>query len=99
MVKKSEEIYVLVKLMDNTVLVGRTKTLEGTELVLEDFRMAVYWDTSTKGLPGLCSRGPGKGCRVSPSAEIVYIPKKDNVRFYAKITSKAWASFESEPWG
>lgn len=92
-------IYLLVKLMDNTVLVGAAETDDGDEIVLRDCRMVVYWSQDVKGMPGLCANGPTKGCRVSPAADLMRIPKAGNVRFCARMTDKAWTKFEEEPWG
>ncbi len=92
-------IYLLVKLQDNTVLCGATETDEREEIVLHDARMIVYWDAATRGMPGLCSKGPGKGCRVSAATEMIRITKTGNVRFCARMTEKAWRAVEAEPWG
>ncbi len=35
------------------------------EIELEQARMCIYWSTETKGVLGLASTGPGKGCRIT----------------------------------
>jgi len=91
-------IYLLVKLHDNTVLVGATEDDSKEELILQDARMVVYWSADVKGMPGLCKNGPSKSCRVSPATALLRITKSNNVRFCARMTEKAWHAFEAEPW-
>jgi hypothetical protein len=91
---------VLVKLFDNTVLCGECENDKAErEIVLIDARMLVCWDTSVKGLIGICANGVGKACRVTAASPHLRIPIHENVRFVARMTEKAWSSVVSEPWG
>jgi hypothetical protein len=67
-----------------------------SKMILKSARMAVYWDQSTRGVLGLASKGPGDGCRITPSVEELEIFGCESM---TKISSKAWDKWEQEPWG
>jgi len=50
------------------VFFGTLEERSGTDVVLSDARVCVYWSKETKGFVGLAAIGPLKGSRVSPAA-------------------------------
>jgi hypothetical protein len=50
------------------VFFGTLESREGTECVLSDARVCVYWSQKTRGFVGLAATGPLTGSRVSPAA-------------------------------
>lgn len=64
-------------------------------ITAEEVRMAVYWSQDVKGVLGLASNGPSKGCRISPAAPKVLLK---GVTAVVEITDKALKAWRSEPW-
>ena len=50
------------------VFFGSLVSRDGTDVVLENARVCVYWSKDTKGFVGLAGTGPGDGSRISPPA-------------------------------
>lgn len=66
------------------------ETLEATEV-----RMAVYWSADVKGVVGLASKGPTKGCRISSAAKKAVLK---GVTATLEISDEALAAWRKEPW-
>ena len=69
--------------------------LSGTVLRIEQARMCVYWDQTTRGVNGLAAQGPKRGCRVSPSVPAMTLQKITSVMETSPEAAQAW---ESGPW-
>ncbi len=52
------------------VFFGYAKDVTGDRIYLKDARTCIYWPASVGGFLGLASEGPGKGSRVSATADI-----------------------------
>jgi hypothetical protein len=61
---------------------------------LENAQMCIYW-TGTKGVLGLATRGPGKGCRIGPSVKAITL---QDVVSITECTDVAEAAWKSQPW-
>lgn len=61
---------------------------------LEDAQMCVYW-TGTKGVLGLASTGPGKGCRIGPPVKAITL---QDVVSITECTANAEAAWKLQPW-
>lgn len=66
------------------------ETLEATEV-----RMAVYWSADVKGVVGLASTGPTKGCRISGAAKKAVLK---GVTAVLEISDEALSAWKKEPW-
>lgn len=62
---------------------------------LKGARMAVYWSESVRGVLGLASTGPDKGCKISPAVPEIEL---DSVSAYVLVPDSAWAKWEAAPW-
>lgn len=68
---------------------------DGDRVVLSDARMCVYWDQSARGVVGLASHGPSKGCKITrttPRAEVLFVD------MVLDATPAARVAWEAEPW-
>ena len=77
------------------VFMGEIESRNGSEIVLKDARVCVYWSRDTKGFVGLAKTGPLSGSRVSPAA-----PKLElfDVTSVTHCTPEAVEKWEAEPW-
>ena len=64
-------------------------------ITLQRARMCVYWPSSSHGVLGLASDGPGKGAKVSPA-----VPRLALIAVTAVMdaTARAVRAWENEPW-
>lgn len=62
---------------------------------LRQAQMCVYWDTATRGVMGLASGGPSKGCRVTAPVPSVTLHKVTAVMDVTDGAVKAWLAC---PW-
>lgn len=79
------------------VFCGTTTAPNADPLKLKDARMAVYWSKDVKGVPGLAAKGPTAGCRISPAAPLLTIPKNDVTAVF-DCSDEASSAWEREPW-
>ena len=93
----AKEKKVVVTTKHRGVFFGTTIAPQADPLKLKDARMAVYWSRDVKGVPGLAANGPTEGCRISPAAPLLAIPKRD-VTSVMHCSDEAVAAWESEPW-
>jgi hypothetical protein len=71
------------------------KDADKENIVVEEVRMAVYWSEDMCGVIGLASKGPSKGCRISPAAPKALIR---GVTAIMQLTEDAVANWRKEPW-
>lgn len=57
---------------------------------LERARMCVYWSADVKGVVGLASGGPTKGCRVGPEAPAITLYGVTSVMEVSQEAEKQW---------
>jgi hypothetical protein len=62
---------------------------------LKDAQMAVYWPSSTHGVFGLATKGPGKGSRISPIVPQITVNGKTSI---IDATPEATELWRKEPW-
>lgn len=65
---------------------------ENKTIRLEKARMCVYWSADVKGVLGLASGGPTKGCRVGPPVPSITIQAVTSVTEVSDLASKQWES-------
>jgi len=87
---------VMVTTVHRGVFAGLLVEDHGETVVIEDARMCVYWDASTRGVLGLARHGPGPLCRISPAAPRLTLR---GVTAVADLTPQAWERWRQEPWG
>ncbi len=61
----------------------------------EEVRMAVFWSADVKGVIGLASTGPTKGCKISGAAKKATLK---GVTAVLEITDEALKAWRKEPW-
>lgn len=71
------------------------KDADKETLVAEEVRMAVMWSADVKGVVGLASTGPTKGCRISKAAPKATIK---GVTAVLQLTEEAVVAWRKEPW-
>ena len=77
------------------VFCGELLTEQDDVVELKDAKMAVYWSSNVKGVVGLASTGPLKGCRISPSIPKIKLNGVTSVMDCSKESTKNW---EKETW-
>lgn len=88
---------VLVTTAHRGVFFGFVKVLLNTEnvIVLTQVQMAVMWSQAMKGVFGLASIGPDKGCRIGGAVpELTLV----GVTAVAPCTPEAVKRFQDAPW-
>ena len=77
------------------VFMGKLKEHKGSDVVLINARMAVYWSKETKGVLGLASIGPQDGSRITP---IVPKIELNGVTAVIDCTDKAVKQWNNVKW-
>jgi len=91
---KSKERAVLVTTEFRGVFFGYASDTSGDVVKLRAGRNVVYWPTEQRGFVGLASRGPLKGARVGPAADM----ELRKVTAIVEVTDEAVKRFEEFPW-
>lgn len=65
------------------------------EIDLKDVRMCVYWSADVKGVLGLASGGPTKGCRITAPVPKMRLYKVTAILECAPEAAKRW---ETDIW-
>lgn len=86
---------VIVTTAHRGVFFGYAEDTTGETIRLERSRLAVYWDTETKGFMGLAVDGPSTQCRIGKPATITL----RNITAVLEVSDEAVKKFESAPWG
>ena len=61
-----------------------------SEITLSNVRMCVYWNAEVKGVLGLASSGPNKGCRITHSVPSFKAYKVTGVMECNPQATEAW---------
>lgn len=80
--------YVLITTLHLGVFGGKLKKInhEKQFAILEETSLVLYWNDAMQGLFGLCSKGPGPECRLTPAASgYIY-----NVTLCMEIPEEVW---------
>lgn len=92
------ERFVMVTTKHRGVFAGMVNDQEdGPHLTMKQAQMCVYWSNQTQGILGLAHKGPQGGCRVSPPAPAIHIPRRD-VTAIIECTAEAQKAWEAQPW-
>lgn len=62
---------------------------------LERARMCVYWSADVRGVLGLASIGPRKGCKITAAVPVITLQAVTAVMECSPVATENW---ESEPW-
>jgi len=96
MANKKTERAVMVTTAHRGVFFGYATETEGEVINLARARMAVYWTADLRGILGLASAGPNRGCKISnvvPNMEIRAITA------VVECSPEAVANWEKGIWG
>lgn len=74
------------------VFFGTLEERSGTDVILSDARVCVYWSKETKGFIGLAATGPRTGSRVSPAAPRMEIVGVTAIVHCSDEAAKQWES-------
>lgn len=61
---------VIVTTAHRGVFFGYATDIDGEQIALTRSRLCIYWSADVQGFMGLASKGPTKGCRIGPPADI-----------------------------
>lgn len=95
MAKKTEERAVVVTTEHRGVFFGYTDDTSGDIIALKRARLCLYWSTDVKGFMGLGGKGPTKGCKIGPPADI----ELRKITAVISCTPEAAKAWEAAPWG
>lgn len=62
---------------------------------LEQAQMCVHWTADVKGVVGLASGGPTKGCRIGPPAPAITL---QDVTSVMEVSTEAEGKWKLQPW-
>jgi hypothetical protein len=94
-VSKKTKPRVVVTTSHRGVFFGTLEKRSGTEVVLSDARVCVFWSKTTRGFVGLAATGPLSGSRISPAAPRMEIVDITSVVHCSDEAVKCW---EAGPW-
>lgn len=77
------------------VFFGYAEPVDGGVIRLEQAQMCVYWSADVKGVLGLASGGPSKGCRITAPINAIRL---QGVTSIMEVTEKAEAAWKTQPW-
>lgn len=92
---KTKNQPVIVTTEHRGVFFGYGKPTENTTIRLEHAQMCVYWSADVKGVVGLASVGPTKGCRIGPPAPAITLQK---VTAVIEVSPEAEEKWKAQPW-
>ena len=92
--KANSERAVVVTTAHRGVFFGYATDTDGEQIVLTKARLCVYWSSDVMGFMGLASKGPTKGCKIGPAADITL----RNITSVLEATSDAVKAWEAAPW-
>jgi hypothetical protein len=76
------------------VFAGYATDTEGEIIKLRAARNCIYWPSEQKGFLGLASKGPLKGARIGPAADL----ELRKITAVAACTDEAREAWEKAPW-
>lgn len=92
--KGNGERAVLVTTEHRGVFFGYTTDTSGDIINLRAARNCIYWPVEQKGFLGLASKGPMKGSRIGPAADL----ELRKITAVAACTPEAVIAWENAPW-
>jgi hypothetical protein len=93
-VTKIKERAVLVTTAHRGVFFGYATDTSGDIIQLRAARNCIYWPAENKGFLGLASKGPLKGSRIGPAADL----ELRKITAVAACTPEAIEAWEKAPW-
>jgi hypothetical protein len=76
------------------VFFGYATETNGEQVALTRSRLCLYWSADVQGFMGLAAKGPTKGCRIGPPADITL----RNITAILEVTPEAAAAWEAATW-
>ncbi len=92
--KKGEPV--LVTTDKRGVFFGYFDAMDGNVVDLTNARNCLYWSSETKGFLGLAANGPTVDCRIGPQSPALHL---FGITSVSKVSEKAAAEWEKQPWG
>lgn len=92
--KSNGERAVLVTTEHRGVFFGYTDDTSGDIIKLRAARNCIYWPVENKGFLGLANKGPLKGSRIGPAADL----ELRKITAVAACTPEAVEAWEKAPW-
>lgn len=94
--KKKGERFVLVTTDKRGVFAGVLVKDAGQTVTLAESRMCSYWSAKMRGVFGLASMGPDKGCKIGPAVPSQVL---NGITSVTDMSPEAVAAWRAEPWG
>lgn len=94
MKKKTSERAVIVTTEHRGVFFGYAGDTGGDQIFLRASRLCLHWSSDVRGFLGLAGKGPTKGCRIGPPADITL----RKITSVVEVTPEAVKAWESAPW-
>lgn len=85
----------LVTTLHKGVFFGYGVASDAVNIVLKDAQMCVSWSADVRGVLGLASTGPSKGCRIGPIVKEITLRDVTSVTVCTTEAADAWAA---KPW-
>jgi hypothetical protein len=76
------------------VFFGYAENTDGETIFLHSARLCVYWSADSRGFMGLAARGPGRGCKIGPPADITL----RGITAVVEVSPEAVERWEKGPW-
>ena len=92
--KSNSERAVLVTTEHRGVFFGYAADTSGDIIHLRAARNCIYWPAENKGFLGLANKGPMKGSRIGPAADL----ELRKITAVAACTEEAVTAWEAAPW-
>jgi hypothetical protein len=92
--KRVEARPVVVTTAHRGVFFGYATETNGEQVALTRSRLCLYWSADVQGFMGLAAKGPTKGCRIGPPADITL----RNITAILEVTPEAAAAWEAATW-
>jgi hypothetical protein len=93
--KNKSDIPLVVTTLHRGVFFGFGRPTNNKIIRLTKAQMCVYWSTDVKGVLGLASNGPTRGCKVGPPVPAMTLQDVTGVIEASEQAQKAW---EAQPW-
>jgi hypothetical protein len=91
---KSKERAVIITTEHRGVFFGYAASTDGEQIALNRARLCLHWSSDVKGFMGLAGKGPTKGCRIGPPADITL----RKITSVIEVTPEAVTAWEAAPW-
>lgn len=94
MTTNETERAVLVTTAHRGVFFGYATETDGPTIKLRAARNCIYWPVENKGFLGLAAKGPAKGARIGPAADL----ELRDITCVAECTQESVIAWENAPW-